>query len=293
MELFTGCATALVTPFRANGTVSYEALRRLVRRQLESGVSALVVNGTTGEAATLTDEEMRDIVSFVRDEVNGQVPVIAGAGSNNTSHAVKLAREAAEAGADALLVVTPYYNKTSENGLAAHFEAIADAGGIPVILYNVPGRSGMSIPVSLYPRLGDHHCIVAVKEASGNVAYALEAMEACGDKLTLYSGNDDITLPLMAAGAKGVISVASNVAPRDVSELCRFVLENNLTAARRRMEKLMPLVHALFSEVNPIPVKEAMNILGLEVGCCRAPLAPLDKQKRRALYEVLQGGSYT
>ncbi len=292
MSLFKGCATALVTPFKESGEVNCDALSELIDYQLEGNVSALVMCGTTGESATLSDQENEEIVSFTVSHVKGKVPVIAGAGSNNTEHAVKLAKNAQKAGADGLLVVTPYYNKTSARGLTEHFTSIADSVDIPLVLYNVPSRTGMNIPLESYSVLGAHPNIAAVKEASGNMSYTIAAMDKSAGRLDFYSGNDDVTLPMMAVGALGVISVISNVAPSEVSDMCRLFFDGNINEASRISYKLLPLFKALFSEVNPIPVKETLNMLGFNVGKCRMPLFELDDKQKSVLYDIVSSYGY-
>ncbi len=293
MSLFTGCATALATPFDKRGHISCSSFQRLLDAQLEGGVSAVVVCGTTGESATLDDDEAGRLVGFAVSHVNGKIPVIAGAGSNDTRHACRLAQRAEAAGADALLVVTPYYNKTSHRGLISHYASIADATSLPIILYNVPSRTGMSIPLESYDELCEIPNVVGVKEASGNMSYALDAMQRCGGRVDFYSGNDDLTVPMMSAGAKGVISVVSNIAPSCTSELARLCLEGDFARASELSKKLYPLMKAMFIDVNPIPVKEALNMLGFEMGECRPPLAPLSEEKRTQLRKTLCSLSFS
>ncbi len=293
MSLFRGCATAIVTPFDQNGRVNYQVFREMLDMQLKAGVSAVVVCGTTGESATLSDDEARELTAFAASHVGERIPIIAGAGSNDTRHACRLARAAEAAGADGLLVVTPYYNKTSASGLVNHYKSIAGSTGLPIILYNVPSRTGMSIPLDCYDELCGVDNIVAVKEASGDMAYTLDAMHRCGGRLTFFCGNDDLTVPMMSAGAEGVISVVSNIAPRDMSALAAACLAGDFGTASRLAQKLYPLIKAMFIDVNPIPVKEALRIVGVDAGICRPPLAPLSDEKRAALSKVLRGMDFS
>lgn len=280
--IFKGAATALITPFR-NGTVDYEAFGAILDAQIAAGISALVVCGTTGEAATMTDREQIDTIAFAVQRVKGRVPVIAGAGSNHTAHAVELCRESCRVGADALLVVTPYYNKTSQQGLIKMYTEIADKAEKPLILYNVPSRTGMNIEPSTYAALADHPNIVGIKEAGGNFSKIAETVSLVGDRLALYSGNDDQTVPMMALGASGVISVLSNVLPTETENMCRLFLEGKGKESAAMQCGFIPLISALFSDVNPIPVKEAMAMLGYCTPELRLPLVRLDEAKREIL----------
>ncbi len=287
--VFTGCATAIVTPFLEDFSVNYEEFGRLIDFQLENGVRALVVCGTTGEASTLTDEEQISVIRYACEKVKGRdVTIIAGAGSNDTPHGIRLSKMAQQAGADALLQVTPYYNKTSQRGLIQHFGAIAAAVDLPIILYNVPGRTGMSIAPETYAALSKIDNIVAAKEASGNFSALADAMHRCGDALDFYSGNDDQAVPVMALGGKGVISVLSNVKPRETVEMCCAALRGDFAEAARIQLAMIPLINALFSDVNPIPVKEAVNLIGFTAGKCRLPLADgMDPAKLETLRALL------
>ena len=282
--IFTGAATALITPFK-NGAVDFESFGTIIDAQLEAGIDALVICGTTGEASTLTDDEQIETIAYAVKRVAGSVPVIAGAGSNDTDHAIKLCRRSEEVGADALLVVTPYYNKTSQRGLIAMYTEIADSVNIPMILYNVPSRTGMNIEPSTYAALADHPNIVGIKEASGNFSKIAETMALVGDKLDLYSGNDDQIAPMLALGGKGVISVLSNVLPAETSRLCHAFFEGNTAECTALQYKYLTLTNALFSDVNPIPVKEAMAMLGYCESEMRKPLYPMDESKK----EILRG----
>ena len=285
--IFKGMATAMVTPMTPEG-VDYEALGRFIDFQLESGINALVAVGTTGESATLTPEEREKVIAFTIDRVAGRVPVIAGTGTNNTQHAVNFSVSAAQAGADALLVVTPYYNKATQNGLIAHFTTIADKVDKPIILYNVPSRTGVNITPATCAVLADHPMISGIKEASGNISQVATIRQMCGDDIDVYSGNDDQIVPILSLGGKGVISVLSNVAPRQTHDICRLWFEGKTQESLELQLKLLSLVHALFCEVNPIPVKEAMNQLGFPAGPCRLPLVPVSEAHRQLIHDELQ-----
>ncbi len=283
--LFNGGATALITPFKEDYSVNYNALTEILEYQIKNRIDAVVVCGTTGEASTLSDAEHLHVIAHTVQTVSGRVPVIAGTGSNDTAHAVMMSREAQAIGADGVLLVTPYYNKTSQAGLIRHYTAIADSIEIPVILYNVPSRTGMTIEPATYQKLSEHPNIAAAKEASGNFTAIASAMALCGDQLVFYSGNDDQIVPLIALGAKGVISVLSNVLPAETSELCADALSGDFDRAARKQLMLLPLINALFSDVNPVPVKEAMNLIGFQAGPCRLPLTALDDARKRTLKE--------
>ena len=237
---------------------------------------------------TMTDQEHVDCIEYAVKRVNGRVPVIAGAGSNHTSYAVWMSKEAKRVGADALLHVTPYYNKTSQTGLIRHFNAVADATDLPIILYNVPSRTGVNITPATYRELAKHPNIVAAKEASGNISQIAQIAQACGDELDLYSGNDDQIVPLLSLGAKGVISVLSNIMPRETHDICRLFFKGKIAESRALQLKLLPLINALFSDVNPIPVKEAMNMMGWECGECRLPLVSMQPQAKEHLHVLMQ-----
>lgn len=236
----------------------------------------------------MTDQEHVDCIEYAVKRVNGRVPVVAGAGSNHTSYAVWMSKEAKRVGADALLHVTPYYNKTSQTGLIRHFNAVADATDLPIILYNVPSRTGVNITPATYRELAKHPNIVAAKEASGNISQIAQIAQACGDELDLYSGNDDQIVPLLSLGAKGVISVLSNIMPRETHDICRLFFEGKIAESRALQLKLLPLINALFSDVNPIPVKEAMNMMGWECGECRLPLVSMQPQAKEHLRVLMQ-----
>jgi len=280
--VFSGVCTALITPFR-DGKIDFEALRGLLKFQIDGGVDALLINGTTGESATLTDAEKREIISFTVSEVGGRVPVIAGTGSNDTKKAVELSKFACDVGADACLVVTPYYNKASEAGLIKHYEAIADATKIPIILYNVPSRTGVNIPLSVYEKLSEHKNIVAVKEANPSVSDFARLSARCGKSLDLYSGNDDLILPSLSLGGNGVISVISNALPRQTGDICRLWFSSKIKEATELQLKLLPLINAIFCEVNPIPIKALLSHLGFCKEEYRLPLCPMDSDRKMAL----------
>ena len=281
--LFTGAGIAIITPFNEDGSINYERLGEMIDYQIKNGTDAIIICGTTGEASTMSDEEHLECIRFAVKKAAKRVPVIAGTGSNDTAYAIKLSKEAEEIGADGLLLVTPYYNKTTQRGLIAHFTAIADAVNIPIILYNIPGRTGMSIEISTAKVLAKHKNIVAVKEASGNIGYTAKLIAACGDDLDVYSGNDDMIVPIMSLGGKGVISVLSHVLPKETHLMAQYCLENNFAEASKLQIKYLDLINNLFVEVNPIPVKEAMNLIGVNVGGCKMPLYPMSDENREKL----------
>ena len=285
--IFQGVATALITPFN-DGGIDYENFYRLINWQIESGVQALVVCGTTGESSTLSDSEHRDAITYACKVAAGRVPIIAGAGSNDTSYALDLARCACASGADALLCVTPYYNKCTQAGLIKMFTQIADASTVPVILYNVPSRTSMNIEPSTYAILADHPNICAIKEANGNIGQMVETMGLVGDKLDVYSGNDDQIVPMLSMGAKGVISVLSNVLPIQTVELCRKFFNGDVQGSAAMQLQLLPLIKALFSEVNPIPVKAAMHALGFCENNIRLPLTEMEEAHKAHLLEEMR-----
>lgn len=287
IPVFKGACTAIITPFN-DGGIDYEALRRNLDFQYENGVSAVVVCGTTGENATLSSNEHEELVRRTVREVNGRMKVIAGVGSNNTQTALRHAEEAKFAGADAILMVTPYYNKTSQKGLIEHFSYVADRVDIPMILYNVPSRTGMSISVDTYKTLSEHPNINGVKEASGDFSLIASTVSKCGDDLFLWSGNDDNTVPMMSLGALGVISVASNILPAAVSKLCALCLEQDFSAAEELYSKYAPLFSALFIETNPIPVKTAMKLMGYDSGKLRLPLTEIGEANLAALRSLMR-----
>ena len=286
--IFTGAAIAIITPMNEDGSINFSVLGEMIDDQIANGTDAIVICGTTGEASTMSDEEHLECIRFAVEKTAKRVPVIAGTGSNDTSYAIKLSKEAEELGADGLLLVTPYYNKTTQKGLIAHFTAIADAVNIPIILYNIPGRTGMNMEVSTIKELANHKNIVAVKEASGNISYAAKLIAECGDDIDVYSGNDDMIVPLMSLGAKGVISVLSNVLPKQTHDMVQYCLDNNYAEATKLQIDYLDLINNLFIEVNPIPVKEAMNMMGVNVGKCRLPLVDMTEEHKAALRASLE-----
>ena len=285
--IFTGAATALVTPLTENG-VDYAAFEKLINWQIDEGIDALVICGTTGEASTLTDEEHREVLKFAAEVVAGRVPIIAGTGSNDTAYAIDMTKYACDLGYDAMLVVTPYYNKTTQKGLIAMFKAIADASTKPLILYNVPSRTGVNIEPATYAALADHPMICAIKEAGGNISKIVETVALVGDKLDIYSGNDDQIVPILACGGKGVISVLSNVVPKETSQMCKTFFAGDVKAAMDMQVKYLPLTNALFCEVNPIPVKAAMAALGFCENYLRLPLVPMEDNHEAMLRQKMR-----
>lgn len=285
--IFTGSATALITPFTQNG-VDYDAFGRLIDFQIENGTDALVICGTTGEPATMTYQERSEALDFALKRINKRVPVIVGTGSNATAIAVDNSVKAYNAGADALLVVTPYYNKCTQTGLMKHFEAICSATPLPVICYNVPGRTGVNIQPATLEKMAQFGTMCAVKEASGNIDQITEICARVGDMLDVYSGDDGIILPLLALGGKGVISVASNIVPKEVHQLCADFFAGNLQSAREMQLKLYPLVKALFCEVNPIPVKTAASLMGFGECHLRMPLCDMEEKNLPLLKDAMR-----
>lgn len=286
--IFTGAAIAIITPMNADGSINYDVLGEMIDTQIESGTDAIVICGTTGEASTMTDEEHLECIRFAVQRTAKRVPVIAGTGSNDTAYAVKLSKEAEAVGADGLLLVTPYYNKTTQRGLIAHFTAVADAVNIPIVLYNIPGRTGMNMEIATVKELAKHRNIAAIKEASGNISYAAKLIAECGDMIDVYSGNDDMIVPLMSLGAKGVISVLSHVIPKETHDMVQYCLDNNFAEATKLQIEYLDLINDLFIEVNPIPVKEAMNMMGVNAGPCRLPLVEMTEEHKAALRASLE-----
>ncbi len=284
--VFRGVATAIVTPLTENG-IDYERFGALIEWQINEGINAIVVCGTTGEASTLTDDEHRDAIEFAVKKVAGRVPVIAGTGSNDTAYAIELTKFACEVGADAMLLVTPYYNKATQKGLIASFTAIADASTKPVILYNVPSRTGCNILPATAAKLAEHPNIVAIKEACGNISQIAELAALTRGKLDIYSGNDDQIVPIMALGGIGVISVLSNPMPRATVEICQKVFEGDIAGAAKMQLDLLPLINALFCEVNPIPVKAAMAAMGYCENPLRLPLTPMEAENEAKLLALM------
>lgn len=281
-RIFTGMASAMITPMNAQG-VDYEAMERFIEFQIANGINALVVMGTTGENATLEPWEQKEVIRFVVEKVNHRVPVIAGTGTNNTAHVLQNTKNACEVGADAVLVVTPYYNKGTQKGLITHFTAVADASSVPVILYNVPSRTGVNLLPKTVAELAKHPNIVAIKEASGSMAQLVELMALCGDQIDVYSGEDALTVPMLAMGAAGTISVLSNVAPKESVAMTDAFFAGKIEEAAAWQCRLLPLINALFSEVNPIPVKAAVSALGFGEDYLRLPLTPMEAGHREVL----------
>lgn len=286
--IFTGAAVAIITPMLPNGKVDYEGLVQLIEYQIKGGTDAIVICGTTGESATLKDDEHLECIRIAVKAAAGRVPVIAGTGSNYTEHAVDMSKEAKALGADALLLVTPYYNKTTQKGLIANFNTIVDAAGLPAILYNVPSRTGVNIESATARELAKNPLICGIKEASGNISQIAMTAALCGDELPLYSGNDDQVVPILALGGKGVISVVSNVAPEPMHRMCQLWFDGKIEESRDLQLKLMGLCKAMFCEVNPIPVKAALEMMGLPSGPCRLPLVPLSDDHAALVRRELQ-----
>ena len=286
-SIFTGAATALITPFK-NGAIDFESFGKLIDTQIAAGIDALVVAGTTGEGSTLTDEEHRACIDFAVKQVAGRVPVIAGTGSNDTAYAVELSRYACAAGADALLVISPYYNKATQKGLIANFTAIADASDKPIILYNVPSRTGCNILPATCAALAEHPRIVAIKEACGDLSQIAETARLVAGKMDIYSGNDDQVLPVLSLGGRGVISVLSNVLPAKTQAMVDRWFAGDIAGSTAMQLEMLPLVHALFSEVNPIPVKAAMAAMGFCEDYLRMPLTPMEDAHREVLYTEMR-----
>ena len=285
--IFQGIATALITPFR-DGQVDYEAMGRLIDWQIESGINALVICGTSGEGPTLTDAEHRECIRFAVERAAGRVPIIAGTGSNDTAYAISLTKYACEVGADAMLVVTPYYNKATQSGLVASFNAIADASTKPLIVYNVPSRTGCGIKPETYARMAEHKNIAAIKEANGDISSVVATRALVGDRLDIYSGNDDQIVPILSMGGMGCISVLSNVLPRETVEICDRFFAGDVAGAAALQCKYLPLINALFCEVNPIPVKAAMAAMGFCENSLRLPLTPMEDAHRQVLLQCMR-----
>ena len=286
--IFEGVATALVTPMNADGSINFDRLRTLIDEQIEAGIPALVICGTTGESATMTLEEHSEVIKVAVEHTAGRIKIIAGAGSNDTVCAANLAIEAEEAGADALLLVTPYYNKATQKGLYEHYKYIAERVSLPIILYNVPSRTGCNIKPETYAKLADIPNIVAIKEANGDISSVVKTRLLCGDKLDIYSGNDDQIIPIMSLGGKGVISVLSNVMPKETVEMCDKMLKGDLEGAAKMQIEFSSLIDALFIEVNPIPAKTAMNLMGMNMGPLRLPMTEMEDGTKAVLTNELK-----
>ena len=285
--IFTGAATAIVTPLNKDG-IDYEQFARLIEWQISEGIAAIVAVGTTGEGSTLTDKEHKDAIEFCVKQVNGRVPVIAGTGSNDTAYAIELTKFSCEVGADAMLLVTPYYNKATQRGLIESFKAIADASTKPCILYNVPSRTGCNLLPSSVLALADHPNIVAIKEACGDISQVAQLCALVGDKMDIYSGNDDQIIPILSLGGSGVISVLSNIMPRETQKMCEDYMSGNIAEARDAQLKLLPLINALFCEVNPIPVKAAVAAMGYCENYLRLPLTTMEPDHEAKLLELMK-----
>lgn len=286
--IFEGVATALVTPMNEDGSINFDRLRTLIDEQIEAGIPALVICGTTGESATMTLEEHSEVIKVAVEHTAGRVKIIAGAGSNDTVCAANLAVEAEEAGADALLLVTPYYNKATQKGLYEHYKYIAERVSLPIILYNVPSRTGCNIKPETYAKLANIPNIVAIKEANGDISSVVKTRLLCGDKLDIYSGNDDQIIPIMSLGGKGVISVLSNVMPKETVEMCDKMLKGDLEGAAKMQIEFSSLIDALFIEVNPIPAKTAMNLMGMNMGPLRLPMTEMEDGTKAVLTNELK-----
>jgi 4-hydroxy-tetrahydrodipicolinate synthase len=285
--VFTGAATAIITPFK-NDKIDFESFAKLIDWQIDEGIDAIVVAGTTGEASTLTDDEHKEAIRFCVERVAGRVPVVAGTGSNDTAYAIELTRYACEVGADAMLLVTPYYNKATQKGLIASFTAIADASTKPCILYNVPSRTGCNLLPATVKALASHPNIVGIKEASGNISQIAELAALVGDEIDIYSGNDDQIVPVLSLGGKGVISVLSNIMPKATSEMCKKFFAGDVAGARKLQLDLLPLVNALFCEVNPIPAKAAVAAIGYCENRVRLPLTVMEPQNEAKLLTLMK-----
>lgn len=286
--VFTGSGVAIATPMHEDGSVNFERLDALIDFHLENKTDSIISCGTTGESATLSHEEHCKVLEHTIRRVNKRIPVIAGVGSNDTAYSLELAKEAAAYGADALLSVTPYYNKASQAGLVKHFTYVADRVDLPMILYNVPSRTGCSIQPVTYLELSKHPNIVATKEANGNISAIAKTIALCGDELDIYSGNDDQVLPILALGGKGVISVFANICPAETHDICEKFFQGDLAGSRELFLKYLPLMEDLFMDVNPIPVKEAMNMMGMECGPCRLPLCEMSPAAKEKLAAALK-----
>ncbi len=285
---FRGSCAAIVTPFLSDGSLDLDSLGRLIEFQIDAGTDAILVLGTTGESSTLTDKERRECIAYAAEKIGGRIPLIVGTGTNRTAYSVELSKYARKCGCDGILVVSPYYNKASDEGLFHHFTAIADAADCPTILYNIPSRTGVNIPLDVYRRLAEHPRIVGVKEASGNISYAADIIASVGDRLAIYSGNDDQTVPISALGGVGVISVAANIIPHEMHELAVLAASGDISCAAALHNKLHELMSVLFCEVNPIPVKTSCEIMGLCGGTLRLPLCEIGEGKRALLTNVMK-----
>ncbi len=285
--IFTGCGTAIATPFTASG-INYDAFGELIEDQIKNNIDAIIVCGTTGESATMSKEEKKEIIKYAINKINKRTKVVIGTGSNNTKNAIEMSKFAEEAGADALLVVTPYYNKTTQAGLIAHYKAISESVNIPIIMYSVPSRTGVNILPETCLELSKIDNIVAIKEASGNISQVAKIASLCGDNLDIYSGNDDQIIPVLSLGGKGVISVLSNIMPKYTHDMVYKYLNGELQEATKMQLEALELIDMLFCEVNPIPVKYALNVIGYDYGIPRLPLVELSKDKQEKMVKVLK-----
>lgn len=286
--LFKGTGVAIVTPFNEDLSVNYDVFEKLINFNIENGTDAIIVCGTTGESATLTDEEHKDVIEFVVKTVNGRIPVIAGTGSNDTSYAIELSQHAEQMGVDGILVVTPYYNKATQKGLITHYTSIADSVNIPMIIYNVPSRTGCNVEPETVKILSKHKNIVGIKEASGNISQVGKVAALCGNDIDIYSGNDDQILPILSLGGKGVISVMSNVLPKETHDVCQLFFDGKLEESLKLANKLNKISHDLFLEVNPIPVKAALELMGYDAMSLRLPLTSMDENKKEVLKATMK-----
>lgn len=286
--IFKGSGVALVTPMFDDGQINYDKLYDLIDFHIQNHSDAIIIAGTTGESATLNDNEYIEILEKTIEHANKKIPIIAGSGSNNTAKAITKSHQAKLSGADALLIVTPYYNKTSQAGLIKHFFSIAESVDLPIILYNVPSRTGLNIEPETYLKLSSHPNIVATKEASGDISSIAKIIELCKDNLTVYSGNDDQIIPCLSLGAKGVISVAANIIPQEIHDMCYLFFNNKINQATELQLKFLPLINTLFETINPIPIKQAMNLMNINVGKCRLPLSLMDDHKIINLTQTLK-----
>ncbi|WP_070000798.1 4-hydroxy-tetrahydrodipicolinate synthase [Cellulosilyticum sp. I15G10I2] len=287
MTIFEGAGVAIVTPFYENGDINFGKLEELIDFQLQNSTDAIIICGTTGEASTMSDDEHLECIKVAVDRVKGRVPVVAGTGSNDTRHGIELTKRAKTLGADASLQVTPYYNKATQKGLIEHFTAIAKASNLPMILYSVPSRTGVNITPNTAYELSKYDFVIGLKEATGNIAQVAQIAAKCGDNLPLYSGNDDQIIPILSLGGKGVISVLSNIAPKQTHDIVKLYLGGQTKEALKLQLDLVPLIEALFCEVNPIPVKEALNLMGFNVGPCRLPLSSMEENNIAQLKQAL------
>lgn len=287
--IFKGAGVAVVTPFKADGSINFDVFAQLIEFQIANGTDAIIVCGTTGESATMSDKEQAQCIEFAVKQTNGRVPVIGGAGTNCTAHALELVKTAVSLGVDGLLSVTPYYNKTTQEGLYRHFTAIADAAGdVPVIVYNVPSRTGLNILPETYARLAKHPNINSIKEANGNLPATIKTLELCGDDIYIYSGEDSIIVPMLSVGCMGVISVLSNICPKETHDMCALWFEDKIEESAKLQIQYNDLIAALFCEVNPIPVKTALKLMGYDVGGCRLPLCDIGESGRKQLVAAMQ-----